>query len=193
MNTVEPIRDPRKIVAIKKMLKGEEDPRNYLLFTLGINVALRISDLLQLKVGDVLDEQGNIRESFYVREQKTGKEKRVKLNEPAKEALEYYFKRKHPTDPDTPLFESPQRPGYALHRNAVYRLINRWCRDAGLTSGRYGTHTLRKTWGYQARKYHGVPIELIQAKLGHSSPKITRRYIGITADEIGAVENKVKL
>ena len=74
----------------------------------------------------------------------------------------------------------------------VYRLINRWCEDVGLTQGRYGTHTLRKTWGYQARK-QGVSIELIQAKLGHLSPAITCRYIGITDEEIGEIENRVEL
>jgi integrase len=57
---------------------------------------------------------------------------------------------------------------------------------------RIGTHSLRKTWGYQARK-SGVPLELIQAKLGHSSPGVTRRYIGITADEIESMENRVTL
>ena len=44
-----------------------------------------------------------------------------------------------------------------------------------------------------ARKYHGVPIELIQAKLGHTAPSVTRRYIGITDDEIENVENHVNL
>jgi len=62
----------------------------------------------------------------------------------------------------------------------------------GLT-GRYGGHTLRKTWGYMARKYHGIPIELIQEKLGHTTPAVTRRYIGITDDEITDVENRVNL
>ena len=53
-------------------------------------------------------------------------------------------------------------------------------------------HTLRKTWGYQARQ-NGIPLELIQQKLRHSAPSITRRYIGITADEIEQVENEVNL
>jgi integrase len=47
---------------------------------------------------------------------------------------------------------------------------------------------LRKTWGYMARKYRGTPIELIQEKLGHASPAVTRRYIGITSDEIENVD-----
>lgn len=191
MNSVEPIRDPRKIVAIKNMLKGQDHPRDYLLFTLGINFALRIGDLLKLRVRDVLDDQGNLRDHIYLRESKTGKEKRIKINKPAREALEFYFSKANPIDPDEPLFKA-HRSGRPLDRTMAYKLISQWCKDVGLIHVRCGTHTLRKTWGYQARK-QGVPIELIQAKLGHSSPGVTKRYIGITDEEIGEIENRVEL
>ena len=52
MEYVQPIRDLEKIEEIKSILK-EEGTRNLLLFCLGINTALRISDLLRFKVGDV--------------------------------------------------------------------------------------------------------------------------------------------
>lgn len=45
--------------------------------------------------------------------------------------------------------------------------------DVGITD-RIGAHSMRKSWGYQAQK-EGVPIDLIQKKLGHSSPGVTRR------------------
>ena len=192
MNTVEPIRDPRKVAAIKKMLKGQDHPRDYLLFVMGINTALRIGDLLRLRVGDVLDERGEPIVFLHLREQKTGKDKRVKLNDAVQQALHYYFSKVPVTDPDAPLFPS-LKSGKPLDRTQAWRLINDWCTAVGLTQGRYGAHTLRKTWGYMARRYHGIPIELIQAKLGHSSPAITRRYIGITGDEIENVENHVNL
>ena len=44
-------------------------------------------------------------------------------------------------------------------------------------------HTLRKTWGYQAR-LKAIPLEIIQHKLNHSSLAVTQRYLGITDDEI---------
>lgn len=195
MNSVEPIRDPRKIVAIKNMLKGQDRPRDYLLFTLGLNTALRIGDLLKLKVRDVLDEEGRIRDHIYLRESKTGREKRITLNRPAKEALEFYFSKAReaglPLDLEEPLFQA-HRSGRPLDRTMAYKLIRAWAEAVGLTQGKYGTHTLRKTWGYQARK-QGVPIELIQAKLGHRSPSVTKRYIGITDEEIGEIESRVEL
>ncbi len=47
MKAVEPIRDPKKINAMKDYLKGKYI-RDYTLFVMGINVTLRISDLLKL-------------------------------------------------------------------------------------------------------------------------------------------------
>ena len=192
MEQVEPIRDPRKVAAIKKILRDQDHPRNYLLFVMGLNTALRIGDLLSLRVGDVLDKQEKIVEFIHVREQKTGKAKRIKLNQSVQEALRFYFARIPALNSGSPLFPS-LRSGRPLDRTQVWRLINKWCWAVGLTQGRYGAHTLRKTWGYMARRYHGIPIELIQAKLGHTTPAVTRRYIGITDDEIENVENHVNL
>ena len=74
MNTVDPIRDPQKIREIKEKLRAANS-RDYLLFTMGINLALRASDLLNIKVGNVFDEKGNVVRYLWVREKKTGKQK----------------------------------------------------------------------------------------------------------------------
>ena len=58
MSFVEPIRDRKKIAQIKNQLRGQMRFRDLLLFVVGINTALRISDLLQLQIGHFLDEQG---------------------------------------------------------------------------------------------------------------------------------------
>jgi integrase len=188
MNPVEPIRDLAKLTTIKRTLR-KRSPRDYLLFTLGVNSALRVGDLLKLRVADVVDDAGQVREFLTLRENKTGKDRRVKLNEAVVEAIGFFVAETKPAAADV-LFKSP-RTGRALTRVQVWRLLNKWALEAGITD-RIGAHTMRKSWGYQARK-QGVPLELIQAKLGHSSPAVTRRYIGITADEIERVEDDVNL
>lgn len=192
MKIVEPIRNPKKLAQIKSMLKGQDNPRNYLLFSLGINFALRIRDLLGLRVRDVRNEDNTIKDFLFVQESKRGRQRRIKINAGAREALDYYFGRVRAA-PDDYLFPNPRNSKRPLSRVQAYRLINQWTEAVGLTEGRYGTHTLRKTWGYQARKHHGVPIELIMEKLGHESPAVTKRYIGITDDEIEDVEDEVVL
>jgi integrase len=191
MNTVEPIRDLQKILAIKRILKEKNNPRDYLLFTMGINLALRINDLLLLKVTDVLDRQGNITDYIYLREQKTKKEKKIKINQAVNEALQYYFKKATVTDPEQYLFKS-NRSNLKLDRIRAWQLIKNWVNEVGLDTKNMGTHTLRKTWGYQARK-KGITIEQISEKLGHRSTIVTKRYIGINQDEINKIEDQVCL
>jgi integrase len=70
MNFVEPIRDRKKIAQIKNLLRGEERFRDLLLFTVGINTALRISDLLRLRVEHFIDAQKGLRRRFVIREEK---------------------------------------------------------------------------------------------------------------------------
>jgi len=189
MNSVEPIRDKKKILAIKRNLKDEGSPRNYLLFVMGVNTALRIGDLLSLKVKDVIDSKGEIKSYLFIKESKTGRQAKIYLNDPVKEALNYYLDKTKGIDPDSYLFKS-ERSNKKLDRVRVWGLIQNWVKEAGLEGERYGTHSLRKTWGYQARM-QGVSISQIQNKLGHKSPAITSRYIGIDQEEINNVEKEV--
>ena len=191
MNTVEPIKDKMKILAIKRNLKEEENPRNYLLFTAGVNLALRISDLLSLKVKDVIDSKGDIKTYLHVKEGKTGRQAKITINNTAKEALNYYLNRSKGIDPDSYIFKS-ERSNKKLDRIRTWGLIQEWTKAVGLEGERYGTHTLRKTWGYQARK-QGLSIEQISEKLGHKSVTVTRRYIGISQEEINRVEKEVEI
>ena len=78
-----------------------------------------------------------------------------------------------------------------IKRGQAWKSITSICRDVGL-SGNFGTHSLRKTWGYHARM-QGVDLALIMHKLNHESIAYTKRYLGITDDELEAVINRLNL
>lgn len=189
MNPVEPIRDPKKVLAIKRNLRESGNARNYLLFVMGINTALRISDLLSIKVGDVIDKKGSIKDYLFIKEKKTSRNAKIYLNEVVKQALNSYLESVKAIDPDSYLFKS-ERSSKPLERVRVWMMIQDWIKEAGLEGERYGTHSLRKTWGYQARK-QGATIEQISEKLGHKSVAITKRYIGINQEEINNIEKEI--
>ena len=71
-------------------------------------------------------------------------------------------------------------------------MIKNWCKEVGLGNKRIGTHTLRRTWGYQARK-KGITIEQISEKLGRRSGIVLCRCIRINQDEINKIEDEVCL
>ena len=176
MELVEPIRDKKQIQGMKKYLKGQKC-RDWLLFTLGINSGLRISDLLELNIEDV-----NGKERISLREKKTGKAKDFPLSEVCKKAIAEYLK-------ETALIAGPlfqSRKGVkAISRVQAYRILSDAAAHVGITDA-VGTHTLRKTFGYHAYQ-SGVDITRIQKLLNHSAPSITLAYIGITKEELDAV------
>jgi integrase len=195
MNFVEPIRDRKKLAQIKNLLRGQERFRDLLLFVVGINSALRISDLLELKVAHFLDEQGKIRQRFWIKEQKRSKRQEVVINESIREALKEYWsaypgiKEKQ----ENYIFFNPEFNDYShpIKRGQSWKFITSICREVGLR-GNFGTHSLRKTWGYHARM-QGVDLALIMHKLNHESIAYTKRYLGITDDELQAVAQRLNL
>lgn len=180
MEFVEPIRERKKIEAMKKLLKGS-NLRDYVLFTLGINSGLRVSDLLQLRVAEVIDEKGKVRDRITVREKKTGKTKTFPFSDTVIKALHEYLPS---LSIDSVLFPS-RKGGTPISRQQAYRILNDAAKAIGIKD-KIGTHTLRKTFGYHAY-LSGVDVTRIQALLNHSSPRETLRYIGITQDELDDV------
>ena len=180
MEFVQPIRDKKTLETMKKVLRSS-NLRDYNLFILGINSGLRISDLLTLKVSDVCDDKGKIKDRIVIREKKTNKLKDFPLGETSKKALKEYVVTLKPTQA---LFAS--RKGYKpITRQQAYRILNDAARAIGIKE-QIGTHSLRKTFGYHAFQA-GVDITRIQKLLNHSSPSVTLAYIGITQDELDNV------
>ncbi len=189
MNTVEPIRDLSRIEAMKKILRGQS-LRDWLLFTLGINSALRVSDLLRLRQCDVYDDRGRVLESIRIREKKTNKEKTFKLNKNAKKALEEYVEAVG-HDPDRFLFSSRKGDNLPISRTQAWSIISCAAKAVGIMEN-IGTHSMRKTWGYHARRA-GTDIELLMRAMNHSSQAQTLKYIGITQDQVDEVYVSINL
>lgn len=183
MEYVEPIRDGKQIDAIKRVLN--DNPRDLMLFVLGINSGLRISDLLKLRISDVVDGKGKPLDNIVLREQKTGKHKRFPLNKSAGKTVTTYLASLDKWSCDDYLFRSRQGGNSAITRQQAWAILNDAARTVGITDN-IGTHTLRKTFGYHAYR-SGVDIGRLQTIFNHSAPSVTRRYIGITQDEIDEV------
>jgi len=182
MRIVEPIRSESQIKMIKGNLYRQKNPRDFLLFVFGINSGLRIGDLLSLKLGDVKDSRGGLKDDLDITEQKTGKTRKVFFNKQIKDALNHYLKKTDIFDLDRYLFiNEKSKRNRPITRVRAYQLINKWCKDVGLNC-KVGGHTLRKTFGYHLRK-QGISIEQISSLLNHQNVRVTFRYIGISQDE----------
>jgi integrase len=168
---VQPIRSLEKIEDMKWSIKRHCSARDYMMFLLGINTGLRVSDLLQLKVKDLKGKK-----KVIVKEGKTDKPRTIHLHN-IYEELNAYIKGLE----SEWLF--PSRKGYnPISRIQAYRQLNKAAEMCDIPEG-IGTHTMRKTFGYWYYK-QSKDIATLQRILNHSHPEITLRYIGITDEEI---------
>ncbi|WP_133471319.1 tyrosine-type recombinase/integrase [Paraglaciecola marina] len=179
---VHPIRELAQIAAIKANLKSQ--PRNYCLFVFGINTAFRANELLSLKIKQVANLKVGSR--LEVKQSKTGKYRAVTINKASYAAIQFWLKqhpRKH--EPKCAFFLS-QRTRSAIRVSTLNRLVKSWCRLVGVTENT-GSHTLRKTWGYQQRMHGNASIPVLMVAFGHTSEHQTLEYLCIQADEVQAL------
>lgn len=175
--TVEPIRDKVKIHQLYTIL-SQKDTKYCLLLKFGLNTGLRISDLLPIKLKDICNDNGTFHDYFKLNEKKTGKAKKIKINAALRKEIEAFVKTKKMTI-NSYLFSS--RKGTHIGRVQAYRVLKEAAGHVGIEN--FGTHSLRKTWGYWTYKMSKYNIGLIMDTFNHSSPNITLRYIGINQDQ----------
>lgn len=174
---VQPIRSLEKLSDMKWSLKKWCGERDYILFLLGVNSGLRVSDMLNLKKDELKGKK-----KVWMIEGKTKKKREIHLSGIYEELNAYI----------STLGESewlfPSRKGdKPISRIQAYRQLNKAAEMVDIFEG-IGTHTMRKTFGYWHYKQFKDIAEL-QKILNHSHPQITLDYIGITDEQI---ENNMK-
>lgn len=168
---VQPLRTAEEIAEFKWALKRFASDRDRFMFTIGINTGLRASDLVKLKVSDVHGKN-----TSTIVEEKTGKPRRLYLAAIQDEIMEFCDGKAD----DEWLFPSRKGIGH-ISPTQAYRSLNKAAE--ALDRQDVGTHTMRKTFGYHYYQ-KTKDIATLMEIFGHSAPSITKRYIGITEDEI---------
>ncbi|WP_243374622.1 tyrosine-type recombinase/integrase [Geotalea sp. SG265] len=176
---VEPIKKEKDIKNIKKLLSG--NPRDFAIFTVGINTNLRGVDLLKLTVGKVRHME--IGDDFTLKEQKTSKKRMVTMNPTVYQAVQGLLATMPGAEDADYLFQSREGKGKPITTPYLNNLVKKWCAEINM-KGNYGAHSLRKTWGYHQRVTFGVDIPTLMVMFNHSSQRQTLDYLCIQDTEI---------
>lgn len=172
MKEMEAVKNHNDIGLVERTLERFFGERERDIWIFGINTALRISDLLNIRFEDINGD------TLPLREAKTGKQRTIKLNT---KALEIVERRKKLGD--VYLFQAKSRNVKSVKPISRQYIAGAF-KDVGEHLGiKLGTHSMRKTRGYHLHQ-SGISIELICKMLNHSSPSVTLRYIGITQENI---------
>lgn len=186
---VEPLRTAKEIEDMKNAIRrgDKATPKNQsladrdvLMFLMGINTGLRVSDLIKLKVGDV-----KARNTFTILEGKTKKKREINIGM-LRDEIDRFTENK---SNDEYLFQSRRGDSHISNVQA-YRILVSAGEWLGLDY--IGTHTMRKTFGYHHYKKY-KDVAMLQEIFNHSAPSITKSYIGIRQDEINDTLNNFRL
>ena len=175
-----------EIELILKSFKGRFAARDRALFTLGVKTGLRISEILSLKISDIF-QHGRIVERVYVqRKNIKGKThgRTVLLHPEVKQAVALWLNESAEIPSDyTYLFKSRKGSNQPISRKQAWRILDTLISRVGL-SGKFGTHTMRKSFAKKIYELLDHDLVKTQKSLGHVSIQSTVSYLSFDQGEI---------
>ena len=160
---------------------AKPNPRIAAALMLEANLGLRISDILRLRLSDIVKDGDRYR--LAIIEQKTGKERVFTVPLALYQWIRLYVV-------DNGIGRNEQI--FPLTERAVQKHLKLVCDFCGIQG--ISTHSFRKFYATEIYLKSGYNIALVQQLLQHSSTAVTQRYIGIQPKEIEtAIENHLCL
>ena len=204
-HAAEPIKDMEDNIRVSQFLIGQKRFRDNMLFIVGINFGLRVSDLTSLRFTHIINDDYTFRDRFAILEKKTKntrthkRNRYITVNTAVVEAVTLYLENTPSVRLSDFMFRSESNNGASvnkpIHRGSVDNILKGIARDLGL-GNRMSTHTLRKTFAYHQMVMSGNDprkLLLLQKMFGHSSAAQTLDYIGITSEEIDEAYRRLNL
>lgn len=203
-HAAEPIKSMDDIDLISKFLISQGRYRDNMLFIVGINFGLRVSDLRVLRFSNIINDNFTFKDRFAVFEKKTRntrkrkKNRYITINDAVVEAVTLFLENSYGVCLSDYMFAAYMGKAdgsQPMTRGTIDRLLKKIAADLDLNV-HMSTHTLRKTFAYHMMVMaNNDPRQLLllQKILNHSSPAQTLDYIGITAEEIDAAYKELNL
>lgn len=204
-HAAEPIKCLDDIKKISEYLLEQGRYRDYMLFIVGINFGLRVSDLRMLRFSNLINDNFTFRDSFPVFEKKTRntrkkkKNRHITINNAVMDAVTLYLENHDGVSLSDYMFRSESNNGSNVNQPIAIRTIDRILKEIAVDlelNVKMSTHTLRKTFCYWVMvKGHNDPrrLLLLQRMLNHSTPAQTLDYIGLTDEEMADAYNSLNL
>lgn len=178
----DPIRSYEDFASIQNYFLEQGKIRDWALWTIGVSLGLRISDLLSLKISYLLNDDRTFRQRMYIVEQKTLKINNCLITQSVKDAATKLFDSMNwDFELDDYLFKSNKTKG-KMFEEYGWKILS----DAGKALNLpiiIGSHTMRKSFANIAACVDKSSIDMnaitkIQGLLNHSDQRVTMRYLG---------------
>lgn len=190
-----PVLTPEQVALVARLLEqGKNGLRDRTIWLIGCSTACRVSEVLQLRVGDVWDFGSAAGQSAYPLAQAFLPSKRTKtrtvatlyLNSVARHAIKVWMLSRGPCVAADPLFPSSQFPGQPCSYRVFERALVALREPSGIR--RLSSHSMRRT-SLTLDLQNGVPLPVIQKRSRHKSLARLQSYLEVSDEQAaGAAE-----
>ncbi len=188
-----------EVAIVADTFDGTYATRNRCLFMIGVSTGGRISELLNLTIGDVYQNGRPVTDLHYRKSIVKGKEhaRSVPVNRDGTKAITeiiaWHTQQYGCLDDKRPLFPSRNRVKgiVPITRQQAHKIFKRVCQQAAL-NGNLATHSLRKS--YAQRLYSQMnDIFSIKEMLGHQNITTTQAYLGVDYEKVRAASEAISI
>ncbi len=179
---IKPLRD-HHIQAILSLLDDKKylGSRNRAIILVLLDTGLRRSELLNMKVLDIYNNELSEMRSIFNVMGKGAKERTVAISRLTQKAINQYMKLRNSNLSQLWLTEE-RKP---LQHDGIYMALRRLGKAAGITDVQFNPHAYRHTCGTEMLR-NGANVFQVQDLLGHSTQAMTKRYTATLNSEDAA-------
>jgi len=168
---------------------GNNGLRNYTILILSFYCGLRAKEIAGLKIGDLLNEQHNIKDEVELYKTKGDKHRTIYLSNPkVRKSLDEYFQTLEPINLKAPLFKSQK--GFHFSPNSMVQLIKNLFKKAGTEFEGCSSHSGRRTLITKVVN-SGISLNKVKEIAGHSNITTTIQYVDTNPDDLSNIMRQV--
>jgi integrase len=187
---------PSEIALLERALAERGQHRDRLFLLLAVSTGFRVSELLTLRIGQLLDPRGGVARELTIERQdlKNGRSaahkrftrsRRVVLCPVARQAIEDHLATLNcPPPGEAPVFRSKKGEGQAIRRCQAHHVLKKIAGEVGIDPTRIGCHSARKAYARGLYAASGNDLLMTQRLLGHTSPLTTAAYLESSQEEL---------
>lgn len=179
-------------------LENDRKDKLALYFLFSVATALRVGDVLSTKWCDIIDSNfgtPSVKARFVKIEQKTGKRRIISFSESTNKRILCFYKKLGSPELNDYMFPNNKQTG-VLSKQYLNAELKRVRNNYDLPIQNFSTHSFRKTFSrnfWESNNRSSDSLILLMDILNHSSLAMTKKYLGITDEEISNAYTSLNL
>ena len=175
----------RLLRTVRKTATQYFKERDIAIVTILIGMGLRLSELVELNIGNVNFDEGTVKVT-----RKGNHERILPANDDVMMCIKRYLRPRKDALPPSPLFLSKRNQ--RIDTSSVWYVVKKYLKQAQIEKDKLSPHTLRHTFATTLLR-QGENIRTIQQLMSHKNLRVTERYLHINDRDLKMAVDRIDL